>query len=107
MASFFLAISTACAPFRFDDPRHGPGSLLHRPHPVGQGQPVVEPDRRPGLEAGGRQRRVRIAAKSFAAKDRHAAWQAHVDRAAQMETVVAELEKQDEDLRPANDGDRP
>ena len=50
---------------------------LFRPRPVGQGQPVVEPDRRPRFEAGGGQRRIGVAAKSLPAEDRKAAGQAH------------------------------
>ena len=34
------------------DKRLRTGSLFH-PHPVGECQPVVEPDRRPSFEAGG------------------------------------------------------
>ena len=81
--------------------------LLNRPLPVGQGQSVVEPDWRLRLETGSGQRRLRIAAEELRTKHRHTARQAHVDRTAQMETVVAELQEQGEDLRPANDGDRP
>ena len=82
--------------------RHPSTARLSRPLPVRQNQPVLEPDRRQGFEAHGRERGVGVAAEQ-----RQAARQAHLNRTAQVEAVITELEKQREGLRAANDGDGP
>ena len=76
-------------------------------HPVRQGDLLAEPKRLVGPKPGRLEPSLGLAAEQVPGEDGQAARQQDLHRPAEVEDVVADLEEQAVDERPADDGDRP